>query len=293
MMSAQAELEKFLSRKASIFHQAYLNLLNAKFVTLKGGAEALEDLAKLIRDTLILADLHGRRRTLIEFDHEAARGDFSMLPDRNPIVMGIAFAEAIEDLLSREPRLAEGYKEASRLYSEEHAFALARSSSRKLTERVQQAVQMIIAEGRDPGMTGQEITRLAASEAHDWTRAYADTVYETNVSSALTNGRFKQAEDPDVAKVIKAFEVVGEADERERPNHRAARGFIAAVDDPIWIDRHVKPPYGYRCRHGVIFASKYTLERRGLLRPDGSVIRFEPAGFENFVPDPGFVSGVF
>lgn len=293
MMSAQTELEKFLSRKATIFHQAYLNLLNAKYVTGHGASEALDDLAKLIRDTLILANLHGRRRTLIEYDHEVARGDFSMLPDRNPIVMGITFVEALEDLISREPRLADGAKEVARIYSEEHAFALARSSSLKLTERVQQAIQLIISEGRDPGLTGQEITKLAASECHDWTRAYADTVYETNVSGAITNGRFEQAKDPDVATVIKAFEVVGEADERERPNHRAARGFIGAVEDPIWTSRHVKPPYGYRCRHGVIFASKYTLERRGLLRSDGSVIRFEPAGFENFAPDPGFVSGSF
>lgn len=293
MMTAQTELEKFLNRKATIFHQAYLNLLNAKYVTGKGAAEALDELAKLMHDTLILADLHGRRRTLIEFDHEVARGDFSTLPDRNPIMMGITFVEALDDLLTREPRLVSGAKEAARLYNEEHVFALAKSSSLKLTQRVQQAVQMIIAEGRDPGMTGQEITRLAASESHDWTRAYSDTVYETNVSGAITNGRFAQAKDPDVAQVIKAFEVVGEVDERERPNHRAARGFIAAVDDPIWTERRVKPPYGYRCRHGVIFASKYTLERRGLLRPDGSVIRFEPVGFENFAPDPGFMPGVF
>lgn len=294
MLSAQEELDRFLDRKSSLFERALLNWLAAKFQRHGDETQAIHDLAKLIRDTLVLSDLHGRRRTLLEADHLGRmerKAKFAELPDRNPIMYGVPFIEAIDDLLTREPRLASGWVETADLYNQEHVFALARSASMRLTKRVMDAVGRMMSEGQLAGKTEDEILKAAADESHDWTRSYSATIFRTNVSHAYNQGRFQQARDPDVRQVIKALEVVGVPDDRERENHRYARGLIADVQDPVWS--RAKPPYGFNCRHGTIFVSKFELERRGLLRPDGSVRRYEPAGFERFSPDPGFRGGEF
>ena len=57
-----------------------------------------------------------------------------------PIGDSVNFDEAIESLISREPKLAIGWRAVSELYSKQHAFAAAKSVSQKLTERVQKTV---------------------------------------------------------------------------------------------------------------------------------------------------------
>lgn len=299
MISAREELDRFLDRRAKTFEQALLNLLAAKFQGRGEPKEALQDLARLMRSTLILSDLHGRRRTLLERDHMARAAQFAQLPDRNPIVYGVTFEEAVEDLLLREPRLARSAAQVQAMYSAERVFAMALSVSKKLTERVQSAIADILSSGKGLPQAEGAIMKMAAEESHDFARAYAATVYRTNVNSSYTEGRFQQTKDPEVAAVIKAFEYVGVDDQgtrRGRPedygaNHKAAFGLIASTEDPVW--HRCKPPNGYQCRCGVIFVSKFELERRGLLRPDGTVARYEPPGFAHFRPDPGFKGGQF
>lgn len=294
MITGQTELGDFLDRSTKLFEGAFFNWLHARFQKDGNAEEGLRELALLLQRTLILADMHGRRRTLMEADHIRRlerEGRFAELPDRTPISYGVTFEEALDDLLTREPRLAQSAAEVARLYSTEQVFAMARSASMKLTERVKQAIADLIQSGEATGRTNNEILRAAIENSHDWTRAYAATVYRTNISTAYNNGRFQQAKDPDVQQAIRALEVVGVADDRERPNHRAARGLIAATVDPIWS--RAKPPYGFQCRHSIAFVSRFELERRGLLRPDGSVIRREPPGFAAFRPDEGFRAGEF
>lgn len=288
MMSADRELDKFLDRRTALFSQALFNLIRAKF----GQANretALADLAGLIQRTMILADLHGRRRLFIEMDHAIqTRGRFAA-SSATPIVPNVPFVEAIEDLLFREPRLAKSAEEVARLYSTERVFAMARAAEGNVDDRIAKFrtewVQRRLAEGIEEGKGIVEMTE-AMKELAPWTDAYAGTVYRTNVSNAYTEGRFKQAEDPEVKDIMPAMEIVGIADAEERPNHRAARGMIAATNDSIW-DR-LKPPLGFQCRHGVRMVSRFELERRGMIDKNGNVTRYEPPGFENARPDEGF-----
>ncbi len=291
-ISSQEELDRFLDRSTSLFEQAFNGYLAAEFLGRGSVNDALWDMTHLLQKTMILADLHGRRRALMEADYMRAnpRARFAGLPDRTPLTGKVPFEEAIEDLLSREPRLAKSAAEVSRLYNTDHVFSMARSCSLRLTERVKQIISDLM-RGKLASSPESEIMKAAVEEAHNWTRAYASTVYRTNVASVYVNGHFQQALDPDVSEIVKAMEVVGIADDRERPNHKPARGLIASTKDPIW--NHLRPPYGYNCRHNVVFVSKFTLEERGLLKPNGDVIRYEPPNFHLFRPDEGFGIGEY
>lgn len=291
MLTGLQELNRFLDRSTRLFEEAVLNILRAKFMLKAGEKSAVFGLARLIKHTLIMADLHGRKRTLMEADAYERNGKFSELPDKTPINPGVEFEEALNDILTREPRLARSAAAVARLYTDEHAFAMARSASMNLTKRVQKAMMGLMQKGGTTSLTENEILRMAAEEGHDWTRAYAATVYRTNAATAYSRGRFQQAMDEEVKQVIPAMELVGIDDDRTRPNHRAGQGLIAATVDPVW--ERVRPPLGYNCRDGVIFVSKYDLERKNLLRKDGSVIRYEPPQFHNCHPDEGFRPGVW
>jgi hypothetical protein len=229
---------------------------------------------------MILANMNARKRVLMEADQASKRSRFSA--EKSPI-SPLPFDEAIENIVSRDPRLAAGYLEVQRLYNEEHVFALAKSVNTNLTKRIQAA----IAEAGRSGAGLPEFKKLW-KEITPWAQSYGDTVFRTNASTSYNEGRFTQAEDPDVQEVIPAMEYISMHLPTSRPNHEAAAGLIAATNDPVW-DK-IKPPNGYNCLCGVNFISKYELERRGLWK-DGAVIRFLPPNFAAAHPDPGFNAG--
>lgn len=280
MLTPKQELDRYLDRRATVFFQAMMNLLHAHFG--RGDvASARRDLAEVIQRTLILSDLQGRRRLLMEADATRRRmGGFAAVPETSPIVPGVPFEEAVEDILQREPRLERTAAEVARLYSTERAFALARSAEQVITERVQKE----LAGGISTGITADDIEK-AIQGIGNFTRAYADTVFRTNASTAYTNGRFEQASDPDVSDVIVAFEFVGIRDAFERPNHAAADGLIAAPSDPIW--KLLRPPLGFNCRHTLHFISRFEAERRGLWQNDRFVPYYPPT-ISQARPDVGF-----
>lgn len=287
MISAQDELEKFLNRRATVFSRALQNLADSMSKGYMAWREAFDDLAELIRKTQILANLHGRMMAWQEVDE--ATGKFTALPDSTPIVPRVTFTEAVEDILTREPRVVpdeipenQRAEWVSSLYTKDHAFAAARSVEDKLTKKIQKIIETAVREGRTAGQTENEIMQEAANQAHNWSRAYASTVYRTNTARAYTEGRFEQARDEDVKAVTPAFKFSAIRDDVTRHNHAAADGLIASTDDPVW--ETLKPPLGYNCRCSVRFVSKFELEREGLFQ-DGRVKKFEPPGFEAAGPD--------
>lgn len=284
MLSANAELDKFLNRRSRLFFDALTNLAESRMGNDLDYNLALGDVARLLHDTIILTRLSGAKRVWMEYDSAKAHATFTSIPQRNPIVYGATFHEAVEDLLQREPRVVPDHipfnqraEWVSNLYSKSAAFAAARSIDAKLTARIQKAVADSVEKGLDPGTTERQVMRLAVDASHDWSRAYANTVYRTNVARAYTEGRFAQAAQEDVKEVIPALEYVSVEDALVRPNHAAAHGLIAATDDPVW--EMIKPPNGYNCRCAANFISRFELERRGLFK-DGRVTRYEPPTFQ-------------
>src|SRR5256885_1759242 len=128
MISAHKELDEFLDRKATVFYQAIMALAHAKFT---GGdvVDARKELAHVIQRSMILADLHGRKRLWMEYDASQKQvSRFTDIPETSPIAPSLTFEEAVEDILKREPRLARSAAEVSRLYSTQKVFAMARSA---------------------------------------------------------------------------------------------------------------------------------------------------------------------
>lgn len=262
------ELADFLDNSSIAFLRSARKMIRTK---LEGDAEsqriALEEMAELLAQTMTLADLHGRRRMLLESDAIIKRTPksevapllhadvlFQSIDDRitfstTPVVPKVPFLEAIEDLLRREPRIAATAQAVSDLYSQRHSFALARSLDTKLTRRVQKALASFLEIGIPEPTVGKVIADMG-----DWTESYGQTVYRTNMSTAYGAGRFRQVFDPDVARVIGGFKfmVVRDSDARGNPktwkgppdeNHWDAHGLTASTTDSVW--ERFYPPMGY------------------------------------------------
>lgn len=280
MITGQEELERFWDRKATVFADAFENLAWAR-MSGSGYDDAIREVQNCLQATLVLSDLHGRKRTLMEADrYRRSRFDDSKSP-----VSSLIFEEAIDDLVSREPRLENNARELSRLYNNDHVFGMALSVDRTITEHVQK--KLVDIERHGGGLIQAE---EVMAELTPFSRSYAANVYRTNMATSYNRGRFAQAADPEVAEIIPALEFSAMHDARTRPNHAAAHGLIAAVTDPIWAS--FLPPIGYQCRCAAETVSRFELESRGLLRKNGSVVRYYPSSFNRAHPDENFKVGV-
>ena len=164
MITAQDELEKFLDRKGAVFSDALLNCAKAKTQGMIAHDKAIADLAMLIQHTLVLTDLHGRRRVLKEAEHVSRyAAKFSDIPANANPVSGLPFEEAVEDIITREPKLARSWQEVSKQYSTEHVFSMARSADMKITERVQEEVKALVEGGKSTYEAEQAILDIGTN----------------------------------------------------------------------------------------------------------------------------------
>lgn len=246
---------------------------------------AREHLRNVIARTMILSDILGRRRMLLEVDSKH-RVKLSATPEQSIVQIDsqVVFEDAVQDILRREPRLASNAEEVQKVYGAGHSFALARSTELKLTQRIQTAIANLIEQGKSA-----DDASLVIAEMGDFTRAYADTVFRTNLNTAYSAGRFRQAFDPDIAEIVGAFEYNAVGDIDTRDNHDAADGLIAGTTDPIWDI--FAPPLGYLCRCSLRTVDRFELDDLKLLGPNGTIIRKTPAGFSSARPDVGFGRG--
>lgn len=266
------------------------------------------ELAETLGETMALADLLGRRRTLLEADaiagghrvprHRLYAREFAV--DRgarfatyvSPVVPHLTFKEALDDLIGREPRLARTADEVLSAYTKHHGFALlglpagmADEARMTVTRKIQNMLASYIERGA-PMKTVRE--QLAA--VGNFSKAYAENVYRTNLATAFTAGRMKMLADPDVAAAVPGMEFTSVRDSDVRPNHRAADGFIAGLDNKEW-DR-ISPPLFFQCRCDLRSVSRLELRNRGLLLKNGSVRAWYPPNFAQSGPDrPGYGFG--
>lgn len=290
VLSAHEELSRLLERNTPQFTSDLNRLLKARASGNSRDADnAMLELAELIGNTMALSDLMGRRRMLLEFDAKKKRNveAVKFAEDDTPIVPNIPFEEAVEDMIRREPRLARGAAEVSRLYSQRHAFALAKSADLQVTKAIRDFIASALREGKSIPEASEVIAELGGSEG--FTRAYGETVYRTNVVTAYSAGRFREAMEPAVREVIGAFEFIATLDSDCRENHAAAHKLMASQDDPIW--ERFTPPLGYNCRCTLKLVDKFELESLHRLDRAGRVVRWLPVSFSKAHPDQGFGQG--
>jgi len=301
--------DKFLEDLSGRYARFYFAAIHDLYVALVSGnkpaaADARERLAELMAETMGAGEVLGASITL----RAAARvlGPQAFAADRSRLLRfadepsqtllpRVTFTEALEDMVDRTPATIRNSaqrtaQKIAELYSKQRVVAFVMSAEETVTKEAQSFIARALREGIGEGEAGR---RLAMSvndirkKSAEWSEAYARMVFRTNVNTAVTAGRFRQAQDPDIRAVVPAFrfDAVGDSDTRD--NHDAADGMILRVDNPAW--GRIAPPLGYNCRCQVSHVSRVELELAGRIDRNGNVIEDKvPA---SAFPDPGFRHG--
>ena len=264
---------------------------------------ARDDLAETVNETVgvaqvIGADLSLRQAAavLTETDILARENRSAMVRFANEqtLIPRVTFAEALQDMIDRTPmtirdaaiRTGEAIR---RIYEERRAVAFAYASEPAITEKAKAIIVKALREGVTETVAGRRLTESAEKilgRVGDWPESYSRMAFRTNVNTAVTAGRFRQARDPDVAAATPAFrfDAIGDSDVRD--NHYAANGVILSIRNRAW--NRLAAPLGYNCRCQISLVGVPELRRRGKWR-NGAVI--ESAVPSAAGPDPGFRHG--
>lgn len=289
------ELLSLVEKSPPLFADKMQTLAEA-IIKRKDTEDAENDLARLIGNTMALADLMGRKRVLMEtdaakhgiklrlFDPDLACYRFYSTPA--VAVEPVVFERAFDDIMSREPRLAESAEEVKRAYMT-GGFAVARlpkylstEARLRLTERIQGQISSYVKKGERLPEVREQLADIG-----NFSAAYAENVYRTNLATAYTAGRFKEMQDPEVREIAPCLQFSAVRDGNTRPNHWAAHGTIAPIDHAVWDV--LSPPLGYQCRCTCNVVTIYELRDRGLMER-GQPKSFFPVTFRNAHADPGF-----
>lgn len=292
------EVDRFLEDMEGRYAGHYRAAIGDLVVAMaRNRREAVNDatsvLRRLIGETMGVGEVLGASIVL----HRAAQiadGGRAMFRDdsQQQLLPSVTFSESVADMVKRAPvafrnaadRTA---RRISDLYSQGGMVAFARSAEQTVTEKVQEIIVQAMREGLAEGTAGQMIREnvdLIRERTDPWTSAYSRTVFRTNVNTAVTAGRFRQAMDQDVRAVIPCFrfDAVGDADTRD--NHEAANGLIFKTTNPVWT--RIAPPLGYNCRCQVSLVTMPELRRAGRVSSSGEIKEDTlPAGA---FPDEGF-----
>lgn len=202
---------------------------------------------------------------------EGGSGEFAEAPTPT-------YQQAVDSILRRTPAVARGWQDVAAVMAR-NGIAFARAASVRIAEQMRDALAGTIAVGQ-----GREYARELMQLIAPWTRAYADTVYRTNVATAYSDGMFEFAADPEVRDAVAGFIFSATNDSNTRPNHAAADGLRARADDPIWLS--LRPPLGFQCRCRLVVLTRAEAARRRMLTSRGMLPdAFAPQGA---YPDPGF-----
>lgn len=279
MVEVQAILESLSANPSRLYEIAIQDMLVA--IVFQNGPALKDARARLndaMRETLGIAELLGAMGVLkdaapiareegLAFKHDApALMVFASTPTQT-LLPKVTFTEALEDLLARTPTTLKDaatrtFQNIARLYSVDSGgvprIAFVRSAEEAVTLKAQRTIAEAIEQGIPEGdfIQGGVVQPGAGrriSEAVDavreigskWSQSYSKMAFRTNLNTAVTAGKFRQARDPDIKKVMPAvmFDAVNDGD--VRPNHVAGDGLIFLSDNKIWLTH--APPLDYGC----------------------------------------------
>jgi len=254
-----------------------------------GRAEVLGALSTLRKAAGVLASdaaFTADRSRLISFADTAA----------TKILSRVTFIEALEDLQDRVPVTLRNSVERvssriAELYSEDRGIiAFAKSAEAAVTQRAHELITSAVRRGIPEQQIGKSIAfsvNKIREETEAWTEGYARMAFRTNLNDAVTKGRMRMAQDPDVKIATPALRFTAVGDSDTRSNHQAADGVILSVDNPAWV--YLRSPLGYGCRCELDLMSRPELRRMGRLDSAGKVIESKIPF--NAKPDDGFRPG--
>lgn len=285
-----AEIEALLARQGHPVRAAVAKLVRA---VAKQDADAervaVEELGHRLSELLGLADLLGARRVEL-LARQAVAG---VQAAQAGLVPKVTFKAAVDGIVQRYPAVVPesvrilGADEVqlwiASLY-EQAGFTLARTSKTVVVNRVQDVIAAALKGGRTREQAIQDILAAGAEHGDDWTRAYAETVYVNNASTAYHSGVHRQTQSEPVQKVMAGFVFHSVLQPQTTPECRAMHGTLAPFDHPIWDER--TPLIHHRCKSGLRMISWAQARRMGAVAEDGRLKVHIPN--PDVKPKPGF-----
>lgn len=128
------------------------------------------------------------------------------------------------------------------------AFTVAGAMQDDLIQDFKNAIDKAISQGTTLQEFQKDFDTIV--ETHGWayngSRGWRSAlIFETNIKTMYSAGRWKQQTDPDVLK-LRPYLMYKHGGSREpRPEHLAWDGLVLPADDPWWNDHY--PPNGWGC----------------------------------------------
>ena len=179
-----------------------------------------------------------------------------------------------------------------------HSFMVAGAATDALLSDFQDAIQQALDDGTTLATFRTEFDAIV--ERHGWSYNGSPgwrsrIIYETNLSTAYSAGRYAQLTEPDTLTAFPYWTYIHSGSRHPRLQHKAWDGLTLRADDPFWNSHY--PPNGWRCGCRVAPTSQAGLARMGKSEPDTAppiayrTWRNPRTGAEHQVPvgiDPGF-----
>ncbi len=182
--------------------------------------------------------------------------------------MQIPFEEGIKNFRDRYPILASSTDELMKRYSQEYVFGIVKSTSMIMTKSIQYNLAVALHFEKTTEEILEEIQKQLKLKA----RAYAETVFRTNLNTAYNAGRQKQA--IEFPEFIVGFEFHATHDRDTRHNHFNFDAMRAPANHPAW--EVATPPLGFNCRCVIRQITRPEAKEKKWLDGEGNLIPFHP-----------------
>lgn len=150
----------------------------------------------------------------------------------------------------------------------------------------------LIGDALEQGITKEETLERLGEAFDSWglTRLqpyHAETVFDTNIASAYSHGRWEQQRRPGALRLRPFWQYKTIGDKDVRPTHEAMDGRVFPADHEVW--RTWYPPNGFRCRCSIFSLSRRDVEREGIEVQTKLPRQVEVGtGVYELIPDMGF-----
>ncbi len=151
----------------------------------------------------------------------------------------------------------------------DHGFMVAGAAKDDLLADFQKEIAKALEEGTTLADFRKSFDAIV--ERHGWSYNgspgwRSQIIYETNLSTAYSAGRYAQLTDPDVKAHFPYWTYVHSGSSHPRKQHLSWSGLTLRADDAFWRAHY--PPNGWRCGCRVSATSDDGLRRMGKTEPD-------------------------
>ena len=166
------------------------------------------------------------------------------------------------------------------------AFVVAGATKAELLTDLNMAVTAAIQDGETISAFRKRFDEIVAKHGwsyngeRDWR---SRIIYQTNLSSSYSAGRWAQLHDPDLLKSRPYWEYIHNDNvSHPRPLHLQWSGTVLSYDDPWWKTHFTPNGWGCRCRIAAVTADQYP----GLPAPNnGTYIHTDRNGEVHTIPE--------